>query len=85
MRYCVVHGTLELCAAAMARLRVNTQRVSVGGGACVLAMSSQSARDRHGPQRSENERTTLRSLFHVKPVVSRELSIHDFDIAELLR
>lgn len=73
----------------MAKLRVNTQRVSVGGGAYVLAMSAQSARYRQGPQRYENERTVLKarfyeSLVHVKPVFSRLLSTRGFGIAIVL-
>lgn len=64
MGHCVLHGTLVgvVCtAAATARLRVNTQRVSVGGGAYVLQCQRRRVATAKGPQRSENERTTLRT------------------------
>lgn len=65
MGHCVLHGTLVgvvVCtAAATARLWVNTQRVSVGGGAYVLRCQPRRGATAKGPQRSENERTTLRT------------------------
>lgn len=50
MRYCDIHDTLELYAAATGRLWVNTQCVSVRGGAYVLAKPCRraTARDRNG-------------------------------------
>lgn len=78
MRYCDIHDTLELYAAATGRLWVNTQCVSVRGGAYVLAKAP-SARHRQGPQRLKNERTTIRARFHMEAyLTSNQFSAVNF-------